>query len=57
MLNTKSTWRDPEAYNQTANRLARLFAVNFEKYAFYASDETKAAVPRTLTTAAQTNAL
>jgi phosphoenolpyruvate carboxykinase (ATP) len=57
LLDTKSTWRNPDAYNHTANKLAGLFAGNFEKYAFYASDETKAAVPGTRTTSAKTNAL
>jgi phosphoenolpyruvate carboxykinase (ATP) len=46
LLDPRSTWADPEAYDRKARELARMFRDNFEKYADDASAETLAAGPR-----------
>ena len=46
LLDPRSTWSDPEAYDRKARELARMFRDNFERYADDASDETMAAGPR-----------
>ena len=46
LLDPRSTWADPDAYDRRARELARMFRDNFEKYADDASAETLAAGPR-----------
>jgi phosphoenolpyruvate carboxykinase (ATP) len=46
LLDPRSTWRDPDAYDRKARELARLFAKNFEKFADAPGDVKKAG-PRT----------
>src|SRR5919197_2812763 len=46
LLDPRSTWADPDAYDRKARELARMFRDNFEKYADDASAETLAAGPR-----------
>jgi phosphoenolpyruvate carboxykinase (ATP) len=46
LLDPRSTWADPDAYDRRARELARMFRDNFERYADDASDETLAAGPR-----------
>ncbi len=45
LLDPRSTWRDPEAYDVKAGELAKLFAKNFEKFAADAGDAVTAAGP------------
>ncbi len=33
LLEPRSTWRDPEAYDRKARELAQMFRDNFEKFA------------------------
>jgi phosphoenolpyruvate carboxykinase (ATP) len=48
LLDPRSTWRDPEAYDRKAAELARMFLENFEsKLADSADPEVGAAGPRT----------
>jgi len=42
-----NTWPDPEAYRAKALELARAFRKNFQQFANHASEEVKAAEPRT----------
>lgn len=49
MLNPRLSWNNEDAYDEAANHLSELFIGNFQKYADKASPETKAAVPRILT--------
>ena len=51
ILMPQNTWDDPEAYEHTARKLARLFQENFAQYADVASDEIKSAGPRLAETA------
>ena len=44
LLDPRSTWRDPDAYDRKARELARMFVENFEQ--FNAPDEVAAAGPR-----------
>ena len=44
LLDPRSTWRDPEAYDRKAGELARMFVENFEQ--FDAPAEVAAAGPR-----------
>jgi phosphoenolpyruvate carboxykinase (ATP) len=46
ILMPRNTWKDPDAYDRTAMKLAELFDKNFEKYAPGANEEVKAAGPR-----------
>ena len=46
ILMPRNTWKDPDAYDRTAMKLAELFDTNFEKYESGANDEVKAAGPR-----------
>ncbi len=46
VLIPKNTWKDKEAYDRTAAKLAELFRKNFEKYTGVASDKIRAAGPR-----------
>ena len=46
LLDPRSTWRDPAAYDERARELAQMFRENFEKFAGEAGDEIAAAGPR-----------
>ena len=45
ILIPRNTWRDKSSYDATAQKLAKLFRDNFEKYADGASAEVRAAGP------------
>ncbi|MGZ8687063.1 MAG: phosphoenolpyruvate carboxykinase (ATP) [Gaiellaceae bacterium] len=47
LLDPRSTWRDPDAYDVKAQELAGLFRANFEKFAADAGEAVAAAGPRT----------
>jgi len=46
LLDPRSTWRDPEAYDRKARDLARMFRDNFEQFADEAGPDVVAAGPR-----------
>jgi phosphoenolpyruvate carboxykinase (ATP) len=46
LLEPRSTWRDPEAYDRKARELARMFRDNFEQFAASAGDAVASAGPR-----------
>ena len=46
VLQPRATWPDPEAYDRQAQRLAEMFAENFERYAEGVGDDVRAAGPR-----------
>ena len=46
LLDPRSTWADPSAYDRKARELARLFRDNFERLEVDAGDEVAAAGPR-----------
>jgi phosphoenolpyruvate carboxykinase (ATP) len=46
LLDPRSTWRDPDAYDRKARELARMFRGNFEQFAGSAGDAVTAAGPR-----------
>ncbi|MDQ3908648.1 MAG: phosphoenolpyruvate carboxykinase (ATP), partial [Acidobacteriota bacterium] len=46
VLQPRNTWRDPAAYDQKAQHLARLFNDNFRKYESGVSGEVRAAAPK-----------
>ena len=46
LLDPRSTWRDPEAYDRKARELARMFRDNFEQFAADAGEAVTAAGPR-----------
>ena len=46
LLDPRSTWRDPEAYDRKARELARMFRDNFEQFAETAGEKITAAGPR-----------
>ncbi len=46
LLDPRSTWPDPDAYDSKARELARLFRANFEKFAEDAGEAVAAAGPR-----------
>jgi len=45
LLDPRSTWVDPEAYDRKARELARMFRDNFEQFAAAAGPEVAAAGP------------
>ena len=45
LLNPKNTWKDKNAYDEKARRLATAFNTNFEKYADKANEEIMSAAP------------
>ncbi|MBC8081863.1 MAG: phosphoenolpyruvate carboxykinase (ATP), partial [Hymenobacter sp.] len=47
ILDPRTTWADPEAYDKTAADLAAKFVENFKKYAAYANEEILAGAPKT----------
>jgi phosphoenolpyruvate carboxykinase (ATP) len=46
ILNPRATWKDKDAYDTTANKLAASFIKNFEQYASAANEEIMAAAPK-----------
>jgi phosphoenolpyruvate carboxykinase (ATP) len=46
LLDPRSTWRDPSAYDEQAHELAQMFRDNFATFADEAGDEVAAAGPR-----------
>jgi phosphoenolpyruvate carboxykinase (ATP) len=46
LLDPRSTWRDPEAYDRKARELARMFRENFDQFAVEAGERVAAAGPR-----------
>ena len=46
VLDPRNTWADKEAYDKTANDLAKRFNDNFEKFADYANEEILEAAPK-----------
>ena len=46
LLDPRSTWRDPAAYDAKARELAAMFTANFEKFAADAGEAIAAAGPR-----------
>jgi phosphoenolpyruvate carboxykinase (ATP) len=46
LLDPRSTWRDPEAYDEQASRLARMFVENLTKFGDAVAHEIAAAAPR-----------
>ncbi|HET7676567.1 MAG TPA: phosphoenolpyruvate carboxykinase (ATP) [Candidatus Limnocylindrales bacterium] len=47
VLQPRRTWQDPDAYDRQAQKLARMFAQNFEAFASGVAPEVRAAGPRT----------
>jgi phosphoenolpyruvate carboxykinase (ATP) len=45
-LRPRATWADPDAYDRTARRLARMFRENFETFASGVDETVRAAGPR-----------
>ncbi len=45
LLDPRATWEDPAAYDETARKLAGMFAENFEQYAPHVSEEVLASGP------------
>jgi phosphoenolpyruvate carboxykinase (ATP) len=46
LMNPRSTWSDPAAYDAQAKKLAQMFAKNFEQFAAQVSDEVRQAGPK-----------
>ncbi len=46
LLDPRSTWSDPDAYDAQAERLVRMFAENFAQYEAHVSDDVRAAAVR-----------
>jgi phosphoenolpyruvate carboxykinase (ATP) len=46
LLEPRSTWRDPDAYDRKARELARMFRDNFEQFADDAGEDVVAAGPQ-----------
>ena len=51
LLNPKDTWADKNAYDATAEKLAKSFVKNFGQYADNANEEIMAAAPNAAATA------
>ena len=51
LLDPRSTWRDPEAYDRKGAELARMFRENFTRFADEVGDAVVAAGPRVVTCA------
>ena len=49
VLNPRNSWKDKNAYDETAQRLAAMFVKNFEKFADQASEEILSAAPKVTT--------
>jgi phosphoenolpyruvate carboxykinase (ATP) len=45
VLHPRNTWADKAAYDQQAQKLARMFADNFENFAAQVSDDVRGAGP------------
>ena len=43
LLDPRSTWADPAAYDAQAQKLVKMFAANFEQYLPYIDEDVKAA--------------
>lgn len=48
ILHPRNTWKDKNAYDEAANKLAEMFKHNFEKFADYADDEILSGEPKKL---------
>jgi phosphoenolpyruvate carboxykinase (ATP) len=46
ILNPRTTWKDKDAFDATANKLAEAFVKNFQQYANAANEEILAAAPK-----------
>ncbi len=46
ILNPRTTWKDKDAFDATANKLAEAFVKNFEQYASAANEEILSAAPK-----------
>jgi phosphoenolpyruvate carboxykinase (ATP) len=46
VLNPRSTWSDPNAYDAQATKLAGMFRDNFKRYGDQVGDDIRAAAPR-----------
>jgi phosphoenolpyruvate carboxykinase (ATP) len=46
LLDPRTTWQDPDAYDRKARELARMFRDNFEQFADSAGPDVAAAGPR-----------
>ena len=51
ILDPRSTWADPAAYDKQAAKLAEEFVANFKKFEAYVDDSVKAAAPKPKVTA------
>jgi phosphoenolpyruvate carboxykinase (ATP) len=45
VLDTRSTWEDPKAYDAQAAKLAKMFVDNFARFADGVDEEVKGAAP------------
>jgi phosphoenolpyruvate carboxykinase (ATP) len=52
ILDPRSTWTDPAAYDARAQKLAQMFVDNFKKFEAHVSDDVVAAGPVTIRIAA-----
>lgn len=51
ILDPRSTWADPSAYDAQAAKLADMFVENFAKFEAYVDEAVKAAAPKAKITA------